>query len=162
MSSRDETMQDAAAGRNLWVIRRLLVATACLGGIATLAAWAYLGWPWALGFAGGALIGVLNLVFLTVLAREVLRLGRRRGGRIAALLALKLPLVYGGLAALLLWETTPLVAVVMGFSLVLLVIVLRAAGRALIESGLFTATAPRAGREGQAGDAPRPGGARQG
>jgi F-type H+-transporting ATPase subunit a len=139
MSSRGPTNQQPSAP--LHAVRRLLRATAALAAVAGLAAWAYLGWRWALGFTGGALIGMLNIVFLTVLVREVIRIGPRRGGRIAALLALKVPLVYGGLAVLLLWETTPLVAVICGFSLVLLTIVLRAAGRALLESGLLKSAA---------------------
>ena len=58
-------------------------------------------------------------------------------GQIVALLAVKIPLVYGGLAALILWKLPPALAIVAGFSLVLVIIVLRAAGRALLDSGLL-------------------------
>jgi len=153
MSSKDATKLFADGGESLRVIRRLLLATGSLGALTSLVGWAYLGWAWALGFAGGVLVGMLNLVFLTLLAREVLRLGRRHGGRIAALLALKIPLVYGGLAALLLWDALPLVAVVGGFSLLLLVVLLRVAGRALVDSGLLRTTAIPAEGRGTAGEA---------
>lgn len=131
----------------LGAIRRILAGTGVLAIIAAVGAWAHLGAGWAAGLAGGALLGCLNLVFLTALFVEILRPAGRRRGTIAALLAIKVPLVYGGLAALLLWRAIPVLAVVLGFSLVLLVIVLRAAGRALLDSGLLPAP-DRAGRRG--------------
>ncbi len=116
-------------------VRRILLTSAWLGALATLAAWAFLGGRWALGFAGGALIGSANLVFLTVLARMVIVPGKRNLPSIAAVLSIKLIAVYGGLAGLLLWRFVPTLAVVCGFSLVLVVITLKAAGRALLASG---------------------------
>jgi hypothetical protein len=123
---------------DIGVIRRILVTTAILAALVALALWVYAGWRWAAGFAGGAVIGAANLVFLTALMREIIRPGRRSRGRIAALLAVKVPVVYGGLVGLLVWKAPPAIAVVIGFSLVLIVIVLKAAGRALLDSGLLS------------------------
>lgn len=116
-------------------IRRILLTSTWFGAIAALAAWVFLGWRWALGFAGGALIGAANLLFLTVLARMVIVPGRRNLPSIAAVLSIKFLAVYGGLAGLLLWRFVPTLAVVCGFSLVLVVITLKAAGRALLSGG---------------------------
>jgi hypothetical protein len=118
-------------------VRRILISCAWFGGLVLVALWVFAGGPWALGFAGGALIGTANLVLLALLVREIIRPGRRNAGRIAALLAIKIPLVYGGLAALILWKLPPTLAIVSGFSLILIIIILRAAGRALVESGLL-------------------------
>lgn len=119
-------------------IRRILLPTAWLGLISAICAWVYLGWPTALGYLGGIAVGAVNLIFLTLLTQQVLvKDGRRNLISIAATLAIKLVLVYGGLAALILWKLTPTVAVVCGFSLILLVITLKAVGKALLTSGLF-------------------------
>jgi hypothetical protein len=134
-----EPAPPAAAQRvaGLDAIRRILRTTVGLGLLLALVSWAWLGWPWCIAFLGGALIGALNLVFLAALVREIVKVGRRDPLRIGALLALKVPLVYGGLAALLIWDLAPVGAVVFGFSLVLVVIVLKAAGRALLGTGLL-------------------------
>lgn len=121
-------------------VRKILVTTLWFGGLILVAVWAYAGGSWALGFAGGGLVGAVNLIFLTALVREVIRPGKRNAAAITALLAVKIPVVYGGLAGLLLWKAIPHLAVVAGFSLVLLVIVLKAAGRALLATGIFGRT----------------------
>ncbi len=123
-------------------IRRILVTTAWFGGVLALIAGALLGWAWALGFAAGTLVGAANLLFLALLARLVLVSGRRNVPRILAVLSIKVLIVYGGLAALLLWKTPPTVPVVLGFSLVLIVITLKAAGRALLSSDSMRIEAP--------------------
>jgi hypothetical protein len=118
-------------------IRRILVTSAWFGGLIALAAWVLLGWRWALGFTGGALIGAGNLYFLTVLARIVIVPGRKNLPSILAVVTIKILTIYGGLAGLLLWHLPPTLAVVCGFSLVLAVITLKAAGRALLSHGGF-------------------------
>jgi len=132
--------QTSETGADLDVIRRTLIAVAGLTALLCLVAGVYLGGAWACGLAAGSAVGMLNLIFLTALVREIVRPGKRHAGRIAALLALKLPVVYGGLALLLLWRWPPVAAVVGGFSLVLVVIVLKAGGRALIASGWIRAS----------------------
>jgi len=116
-------------------IRRILLTSIWFGVLVALATWVLLGWRWALGFTGGALIGAGNLVFLTVLARMVIVPTKRNLPSILAVLSIKILMVYGGLAGLLLWRFVPTLAVVCGFSLVLVVITLKAAGRALLSGG---------------------------
>ena len=120
-------------------IRRILLTSTWFGALVALAAWAYLGPSWAVGIIGGALVGAANLVFLTGLTREIIALQHRNKQRIFGLLAIKIIVVYGGLAGLLLWNWLPALAVVGGFAIILLVITLKAAGRALIATGIFRA-----------------------
>lgn len=128
-------------------IRRILQTTLWLGALLTLIAWAYLGWRWALAFAGGVCIGGGNLIFLTALARQFLRPGPRDLASLIGLLSMKLVVIYGGLLALLLWKEMPTAGVVCGFSLTLAVITLKAAGRALLASGITGAEKPSGGSE---------------
>lgn len=132
----------------LETIRRVLVTSAWFGAVVALVAWVYLGWPWALGFAGGLAIGMANLYFLATLAQLVLTTERRSKSAIAGVFALKALVVYGGLAGLLLWDTPPALSVVAGFSAVLLVIVLKAVGRALLDTRLFGTQAQQKRAEG--------------
>ncbi|MBM3318906.1 MAG: hypothetical protein FJY75_13745 [Candidatus Eisenbacteria bacterium] len=134
-----------AVGSDRGAIRRILTTTAILAALIGLALSVYAGWAWAVGFLGGAAAGGLNLAFLSGLAGEIVRPGPRRKWRIAVLLALKMPVVYGGLAGLLLWKALPVTAIVLGFSFVLIVIVLKAAGRLILGSRL---SAPPRTRDG--------------
>ncbi len=115
-------------------VRRILITCSWFGALIALGAWALLGWRWALGFALGALLGGANLYLLSVLARLVITPGKKNLPSILAVLTIKVLVIYGGLAGLLLWRLPPTLAVVCGFSLVLVVITLKAAGRALISS----------------------------
>lgn len=128
-------------------IRRILRTTIWLGVLLALISWAYLGWRWALAFAGGVCIGGGNLIFLTALARQFLRPGPRDLASLIGLLSMKLVVIYGGLLALLLWKEMPTAGVVCGFSLTLAVITLKAAGRALLASGITGAEEPSGGSE---------------
>ena len=113
-------------------IRRILISCAWFGGVVTLVAWVYLGWPWAVALAGGAAIGAANLAFLTALSQQVFAGEKRKTRKIVVLLVTKVLLVFGGLAALLTWDAPPIIGVVCGFSLVLVVITMKAIGRALL------------------------------
>ncbi len=124
-------------------VRRVLVTSTWFGAIVALVVWVYLGWPWALGFAAGLVIGMANLYFLATLAQLVFATERRSVSVIVGVFALKALVVYGGLAALLLWDKPPALSVVAGFSAVLLVIVLKAVGRILLDSRLSGARAHR-------------------
>ena len=132
MNTEPTTFLAGWAPADLGFVRRTLRTSTWLGAVAVVLAWVWQGTTWAVGFAGGAFIGIANLVLLAALFREVLTRERRNTGRIIALLAIKVPLVYGGLAALLLSRALPAISMVAGFSLVLAVILLKALGRALV------------------------------
>ncbi|MCK4304975.1 MAG: hypothetical protein KAY24_12125, partial [Candidatus Eisenbacteria sp.] len=129
-------------------VRRILISSTWFGAVVILAAWVYFGWPWALGFAGGVLVGGGNLFFLAALIREIITTQKRNFQRIALLLAIKVMVVYGGLAVLLIWKVPPVLSVVAGFSLVLVVITLRAVGRELLAGGFFRIPT-RKGKDGE-------------
>lgn len=130
------------------VVRRILLPVAWLGFVSAGCAWAYIDWQWALGYIGGIVVSVFNIIFITLLAQQVLiTAGKRNFVNIISILAIKLVVVYGGLAALILWKLIPTVAVVCGFSLILFVITLKAVGRVLIDSGLFGQRGPVDERE---------------
>ncbi len=116
-------------------IRSILVTCVWFGAIAALAAWISLGGPWALGFLGGAVIGGGNLYLISLLIRRIMDPQKKKLVRTLGLLAIKIVGIYGGLGLLLLWDLTPAASVVCGFSLVLAVIVLKAAGRVLLPRG---------------------------
>jgi hypothetical protein len=131
----------------LGTIRRILITSVWFGGLVALTTWVYLGWRWALGFGGGLIVGMANLYFLSLLTQLLLMAERRSKKAIVGILAGKLIVVYGGLAALLVWDLPPPLSVAAGFSVVLLVIVLKAFGRALLDSRFF-GRATRAERVG--------------
>jgi len=113
-------------------IRRIAWTSLWLGAIAAILLWAATGGRWALGFAAGAALGVANFLLLAALMREIVTLETRSYRRIAMLVAIKVVFVYGGLAFLLASKWVPILSAVVGFSLILGVIVLKAVGRLLI------------------------------
>jgi hypothetical protein len=119
------------APTELRYVRRVVLTTVWLGGLVAILLWASAGPRPAVGFAGGAGLGAVNLILMSALIREIVVLGERSRRRIVRLLAIKVPLVYGGLAVLLITRWAPPVSIVAGFTLVLAVIVLKAIGRLL-------------------------------
>jgi len=113
-------------------IRRIAVTSLWLGAVAAILLWAATGGRWALGFGAGAALGVANFLLLAAVMREIVTLERRSRRRIALLVAIKVVVIYGGLALLLVSKLAPILSVVTGFSLVLGVVVLKALGRLLI------------------------------
>jgi hypothetical protein len=114
------------------MVRAVLVTSLWFGALITIALGLYGGLRWGIGFAAGGAVGSVSFVMLKILATRILRVGPRPAGRILAAIAFKLLLVYGGLAALILWRAWPTLAIVAGFSLPLVVIILKAAGRAVL------------------------------
>ncbi len=134
-------------------IRRILIPCGWLGAVAATVIWVLFSSNHAVAFIGGALVGCANLVFLTLLVQQILIPAKSRNYvMIASVMAIKLIVVYGGLAALLIWEVTPIVSVACGFSLILVVITLKAFGRALLGSGLLESGKPN-GTENHHSDA---------
>jgi hypothetical protein len=113
-------------------VRRIALMSLWLGAVAAILLWAATGGRWALGFAAGAALGVANFLLLAAVIREIVTLEARSRRRIATLVAIKVVLVYGGLALLLVSKQVPVLSAVTGFSLILGVIVLKAVGRILV------------------------------
>lgn len=86
---------------------------------------------WALGFTALGLWSTANLWVLERLLREAIRPEGRDAVAIGVIAILKLPILYGGLVALLFWGDLPPVSVVLGLSVPMVVIFLKALGAVL-------------------------------
>jgi len=91
----------------------------------------YLGWGWGLGFAAAGVWSVLNFKALEHLIRLALRPEGRNGSAIAMALVIKIPVLYG-LGILVVWKGRfPVGALLIGFAIPLVVLVLKTAGQVL-------------------------------
>jgi hypothetical protein len=125
------------------IFRTSMVLSFGLGVVAAF----YFGWRIGLDFTVGALWGSLSLKFFQFFVVEA---SRPEGVRPVSLLAaalLKFPLLYGGGGLYLAFAKPKGEALLAGFTLVLVVIVLKVLGRAMVDSGWFSRPAtPGRGR----------------
>jgi hypothetical protein len=112
-------------------VRRIALTSLWLGLVVAILLWAASSGRGALGFGAGAALGIANFLLLAALMGEIVTLEARSRRRIVFLVAIKVALVYGGLALLLASGFVPVISAVAGFSLILAVIVLKALGRVL-------------------------------
>ena len=103
----------------------------------------YVSLDFGLGFLCAGLWSTTNLWVLERLMREAIRPGRRDLLTVAGAGVVKLPVLYGLLILMLMRGGFPAASVVIGLSLPLIVIVLKAFGRALAARN---ATAPSLGK----------------
>lgn len=118
---------------DLSFITRSLKMTAGLAVLGFLFATVYGGWSWGLGFVLGAFWGVANLYLIKTLIGRVITLDNRDWLSVGVFLLVKFPLLYvlGYLIISRDWYTVW--APVAGFSLSIVVIVLKAGGRAIMK-----------------------------
>lgn len=89
-------------------------------------------WP-ALAFLSGGVWGMVNLIFITGLIRATIRPGGVDAMKAAGLAVVKCPLLYlAGYALLKVSQFEPL-HLLLGFSLLFVVIVLKVVGRAVLD-----------------------------
>ena len=86
---------------------------------------------WAAGFTATGLWSAANLWALERLLRASIRPAGRDPVTIVVIAVLKLPILYGGLVAMLIWADFPPVSVAVGLSVPLIVIFLRALGHVI-------------------------------
>jgi hypothetical protein len=127
--------------------------TVFVGLVVGMAVWAYVGWFEAVGLLAGAVLGSANLWLLWRLAHLILTPRRGPVGAILVAFFLKVVGVYGLGAVLLLWVHVPALWFLVGFSLVLLVVVLKALGRWMTATAQPARHAAGAGIRGS-GDVP--------
>jgi hypothetical protein len=101
-------------------IRTSLIATAITFPFLTV----YIGSLWALGFAAASLWSTANLWAISMVVREYF--GRRRWTRLAFLLGVKFPILYGLGIWGLYQRAVPVFSILIGFHVILLVVVLKA------------------------------------
>jgi hypothetical protein len=95
----------------------------------------YGGFGFAAGFVCGAGWNILNLLLITWLVQSFFA-AQRSKTRLALLLAVKFPLLYGGGFALLVYGGLSVYGVLTGFSIPFIIVALKAAGAALVHKGL--------------------------
>lgn len=116
-------------------VKRVVITTVVVGVFGALVALVYLGADVSGGVLAGAVLGAANLWFLWKLIRLVIAPVRGSGGAIVGFALAKIVGVYGLGAVLLIWVKLPPVWVLAGFSLVLLVVVLKVGGLLLSGGG---------------------------
>jgi hypothetical protein len=102
------------------------------GAVIAIIAWARFGPAPAAAFVAGCAWSLANLYLLRALVGSVFHEPERRKLKIAALLVVKVPVLYGLGYVLLLWGRLPVGALLAGFAWPLCVIVLKAAGRLIM------------------------------
>ena len=120
----------------LEIIKRTYLTSLILALIVFLYTWAYFNFPSAVGIVTGTIWGCLNLFFITSLVTTFIKVGEKDYTKIWIMLLVKFPILYGlGFLALKINYFNPL-SFLIGFTLVLAVIVLKALGKYLVESVL--------------------------
>jgi hypothetical protein len=117
---------------DLAFITRSLKLTAVLSAVGFLFTTVYVGAGWGLGFMLGAGWGIGNLYLLKRLIELSVRLEGRDLTAVGILVLVKFPLLYGLGYLILSRSWYPFWAPVIGFSLPLVVIILKAMGRVLL------------------------------
>ena len=104
-------------------IRTSLIATAITFPFLVI----YTGSLWAIGFAAASLWSTGNIWVISIVVGEYF--GRRRGSRLAFLLCVKFPILYGlGIWALY-QRVVPVLSILIGFHMIFLVLVLKVISR---------------------------------
>ncbi|MBM4049276.1 MAG: hypothetical protein FJ279_29610 [Planctomycetes bacterium] len=116
-------------------VYRSLKISAVVALLGAVLAATYGGFGFAAGFLCGAGWNILNLLLITWLV-QCLFAAQRSKTRLALLLAVKFPLLYGGGFALLAYGDLSVYGVLTGFSIPLIIVALKAAGAGLMDKGL--------------------------
>ena len=117
-------------------INRVIKTTLLLGALVFIFGTYYFDWIYSLGIFVGTLWGCANLWFIRQFIVNYITPGERDAMKLALFALIKFPVLYG-LGFLLLWlGWFPVVSFVIGFSLILVVVVLKALGKLVIEGGL--------------------------
>jgi len=118
-------------------VYRSLKISAIVALLAAVLAATYGGFGFAAGFLCGAGWNILNLLLITWLVQGLFA-AQRNKTRLALLLAVKFPLLYGGGFALLVYGGLSVYGVLTGFSIPFIIVALKAAGAGLMDKGIAT------------------------
>jgi hypothetical protein len=111
-------------------IHRVIKTTLVLAALGFLCVTVYYDFKFGGGILAGAIWGCLNILFLTRLITEVFSPGTEiRKGKVILIAVVKFPLLYAAGFLLLKIEYFPPVSLVIGFSLLFVVMFLKAMGR---------------------------------
>lgn len=117
-------------------IHRVIKTTLVLAALGFLFVTVYYDFKFGGGILASAVWGCLNILFLTHLITEVFSPGKEiRKGKVIMIAVVKFPLLYAAGFLLLRTGYFPLVSLVIGFSLLFVVMFLKAMGRWILSSG---------------------------
>ena len=116
-------------------IRRVLVSTIWFSSVAAIILWYRVGGRFALGYAIGTLWGILNFWFLKEVVVYTVTLEDRSFKEILWRAVIKFPILYGIGIWILVSGIFSILALTAGFSMVLVVFVLKALGSKLTGKG---------------------------
>lgn len=119
-------------------IDRVLKTTAILTSLGFLFTTSALGIPFGVGFLASAVWSALNLWLLTLLIRTAFAPEASRK-KVLILFLLKFPLLYGCGFLLVVYGKIHILGALVGFSLPLIVIILKSAGQSLQSRGVWNA-----------------------
>ena len=114
-------------------IKRVTVLSAVLSAVAFLFLSVYYQFPFGLAFLAGGLWSSLNLLAMTFMVQQLLRPTPIDWPVALASIFIKLPLLYGAGFLLIAWDYLPKLGLVAGFSVVLVVIILKGLGRMILK-----------------------------
>lgn len=114
-------------------IKRVVVLSGLLSAVAFLFLSVYYQFPFALAFLFGGVWSSLNFLALTFMAQQLLRPTRIDWPTAMAAIFIKLPLLYGAGFLLVRWDYLPQLGLVAGFSVILVVIILKGLGRMILK-----------------------------
>lgn len=116
-------------------INRVIKSTLILGALIFVFGSVYFDWIYSLGIFIGTLWGSANLWFIRQFVIHYITPGERDMKKLALLAVIKFPVLYvAGFLALWL-KLFPIASFVIGFSLIFVVILLKALGKLLVEGG---------------------------
>lgn len=115
-------------------IQRIIKTTLLVATIVALFVAVYYSVPYAVGLWFGTIWGSINFYFIKILIQEVSTPSRSaRRNVVLLILTVKFPLLYFAGYILLRWQYIPDLSLLLGFSLLFVVMVLKALGRVLLQ-----------------------------
>jgi hypothetical protein len=118
---------------NLDFINRVVKTSLILAAIAFPFLAVYVRLPFAVAFVLGCLWGCLNLIAIKFLVTQLITPGPKNTILILAFIFLKFPIIYFLGYLLVIWQYTPILGLVWGFSSILIVTVLKVLSRHILQ-----------------------------
>ncbi len=116
-------------------INRIIRTSLLLGALIFIFGSYYFDWQYSMGIFAGMLWGSANLWFIRQFMVSYLTTGERDAKKLAIIAVIKFPVLYLAGFFLLWFNLFPVLSFVIGFTLIFVVIVLKALGKLVTEGG---------------------------
>jgi len=116
-------------------INRVIKTTLLLGALIFIFGSYYFDWVYSAGILAGVLWGCANLWFIRQFIINYITPGDRNSKKLVLFMAIKFPVLYGLGFLILKVGLFPVVSFVIGFSLIFMVILLKAVGKLVAKGG---------------------------